>query len=183
MTGQHGRRGPPPGTVPVVVNGDVLMVDSAGLAVQAGAVTVYPEGFAVTLRVLSDPRGAGPPPAPWALDVAERVRMTWLEVRYPDGRVRAADLNANTPRRQPRGPCVQAVDASASDGCDISRWWVTPLPPPGPVELAIHLNGEKTPTGVGSLDGAALLRAAARAQVIWPQPQEGGPGHAREDRA
>jgi hypothetical protein len=28
-----------------------------------------------------------------------------------------------------------------------------------------------------------LLRAAARAQVIWPQPQEDGPDHAHEDRA
>ncbi len=167
----------------MVVPGDVLVVNSAGLAVWAGAVTVYPEGFAFTLRVLSDSRRAGPPPAPWALDVAERVRMTWLEVCYPDGRVRAADLNANTPRRQPRGPRVQAMDASASDGCDISRWWVTPLSPPGPVELAIHLNGQKTPTGVGRLDGAALLRAADRAQIIWPEPREDGPDHAHEDQA
>lgn len=169
MTGQDGRSIPPPGTIPVVMPGDLLVVNTAGLVVWAGAVTVYPEGFAFTLRTLSDTRRPGPPPAPWALDVAERERMTWLEVRYPDGRVRAADLNANTPGRQPRGPHLQVMDATGSDGCDVSRWWITPLPPPGPVELAVHLNGEKTPTGVGRLDGAALLSAADRAQVIWSE--------------
>jgi len=162
--------------------GDVLVVDAAGLAVWAGAVTVYPHGFAFTLRTLSDSRRIGPPPTPWALDVAERERMTWLEVRYSDGRTRAADLNANTPPRQPQGPHLRAMDAGGSDGCDISRWWVTPLPPPGPVDLAIHLNGDKTPTGVGRLDGAALLSAATRAQVIWLEPREDRPGDAHGDQ-
>lgn len=170
-----GRSVPPPGVVPVVVPGDVLVVNAAGLVVSAGAVTVYPEGFAFTLQTLSDTRRPGSPPAPWALDEAERERMTWLEVRYPDGRTRAADLNANTPHRQPGGPRLQVMDASGSDGCDMSRWWVTPLPPPGPVELAIHLNGAKTPTGVARLDGAALLSAADRAQIIWPGPPEDRP--------
>ena len=118
MTGEDGRGAAPPGTVPMVVPGDVLVVDTAGLVVWGGAVTVYPQGFAFTLRTLSDLRRAGPAPTPWALDVAERERMTWLEVRYGDGRSRAADLNANTPPRQPRGPHLRAMDAGGSDGCE-----------------------------------------------------------------
>jgi predicted P-loop ATPase len=121
MTGRRSRIGPPSGTVPVVVPGDVVLASSAGLVVWAGAVTVYPEGFAFALLTLTDTRRAGQP-ASWALDVAERGRMTWLEIGYPDGRRRAADMNANTPRRQPGGPHVTVLDASVSDGCGDSRW-------------------------------------------------------------
>ena len=165
MTGED-RPGPPPGTVPVVVSADVVLARTARMVVWAGAVTVYPEGFEFTLVTLYDARSAAPP-ASWALDTSERGRMTWLEVGYSDGRRRAADLNANTPPRQRRGPHLTVLDASSSDGCDVSRWWVTPLPPPGPVELAIHLNGETSPTGVGRLDGATLARAADQAEVVW----------------
>ena len=158
---------PPPGTVPVVIPGDVVLVHSTGLVVWAGAVTVYPEGFAFTLRTLWD-TSCTMPPAAWALDVAERDRMTWLEIRYPDGRARSADLNANTPHRQPRGPHLEFLSGEGSEGCDDSRWWATPLPPPGQVELAIHLNGERAATGAGHLDGTALVSAAARTQSVWP---------------
>lgn len=168
MTGWDVRRGPPAGTVPVVVPGD-LVARAVGLAVWAGAVTVYREGFAFTVLTLADTRRVAPP-APWALDVPERDRMTWLTVGYADGRSRAADLNANTPRRQPRGPHVSFLNGSGSDGRDESRWWVTPLPPPGPVTLAIHLNGQRTPTSVGNLDGGAIAHAAASAETRWPEP-------------
>ena len=172
VTGGGERPGPPSGTVPVVVPSDVVVVRAAGMVVWAGAVTVYPEGFEFTLLTLYDARTTTPP-ASWALDIAERGRMTWLEVQYPDGRRRAADLNTNTPHRQRQGPHLRVLDASGSDGCDVSRWWVTPLPPPGPVDLAIHLNGETTPTGVGRLDGAAMARAADRAEAVWSEPPPG----------
>ena len=164
MTGQNSRRGPPSGTVPVVVPGDVVLARTAGLVVWAGAVTVFPEGFVFTLLTLFDTRHSGPP-SYWALDVAERGRMTWLEIGYPDGRRRAADMNASTPDDQPGGPHLGMLDGSGS----YSRWWVTPLPPPGPVELAVHLNGEVTPAAVGHLDGAAMVSAAGRAEAVWPE--------------
>jgi hypothetical protein len=55
-------------------------------------------------------------------------RMTWLEIRYADGRARAADLNANTPPGQSQGPHVHMLNGGGSDGCDDSRRWVIPLP-------------------------------------------------------
>jgi hypothetical protein len=156
----------------VVVPGDVVVARAVGIVVWAGAVTAYPEGFEFTLLTLHDARSTAPP-ASWALDTAERGRMTWLEIGYPDGRRRAADLNTNTPHRQRQGPHLSVLDASGSDGCEVSRWWVTPLPPPGWVELAIHLNGKTTPTGVGRLDGAAIATAAGRAEAVWSEPPRG----------
>jgi hypothetical protein len=164
------RRTPPSGIVPVTVPGDAILTRTPTLAVWAGAVTVYPEGFVFTLLTLFDRRRTKPP-ADWAMDVPERDRRSWLEVRYADGRARAADLNANTPRDQPKGPHLRMLNGEASqwpEGEDESRWWVTPLPPPGPVELVLHLNGDAGPVVSGRLDGAALAEAAAQAHAAWP---------------
>jgi hypothetical protein len=159
---------PPGGVVPVVVPGDLVLVREPGLAVWAGAVTVFPEGFEFTLLILSDASRV-PPPADFALDVPDRGRMSWLEVRFADGRRRAADLNANTPPDQPQGPQMTLQYGAGADGWLRSMWWVTPLPPPGPVELTIHLGGAEGTTGTGLLDGARLTEAASRADVVWPQ--------------
>jgi hypothetical protein len=159
---------PPAGVIPVTVPGDVVLLRAPGLAVWARAVTVFPDGFAFTLQTLFDTMVTNPP-ASWALDAPQRCRETWLAIRFSDGRYRAADLNANTPRDQPQGPHLRFYGglASRTGGWERSRWWATPLPPPGPVELAIHLNGQAGPSGVGYLDGEALTAAAARAQTLW----------------
>jgi hypothetical protein len=168
VTGPRSLPRPPAGVIPVTLPGDVVLVRAPALAVWAGAVTVFADSFAFTLLTLSDTRVTRPPES-WALDVPQRSRETWLAVRFSDGRYRAADLNANTPPHQPQGPHVRFSGGQANwtDGWDRSRWWVAPLPPPGPVELAIHLNGQDDPTGVGYLDGDALTAAAARAQTLW----------------
>lgn len=167
MTSVRRRTGPPGGTVPVVVPGDVVLVDTPGLVVWAGAVAAYPEGFEFTLLMLS---GAGPLAElpSWALDAPLRDQGAWIAVRFGDGRYRAADMNANTPFDQPQGPHVRMQHAEGHGNCDTSRWWVSPLPPPGPVELAIHLNGDLNPAGTAQLDGAALVRAASAAAIVWP---------------
>jgi hypothetical protein len=165
---------PPGGTVPVVVPGDLVLVDKPGLVIWAGAVTVYPGGFEFTVSLLFDVRRIEVL-ADFVLAVPPRGRETWIAVRFCDGRYQEADLNANTPRGQPQGPdlTMQHGLGSWTEGWNTSRWWVSPLPPPGPVELEVHLNGEASPTGTGNLDGTALVGAAASAEVLWPDvPQE-----------
>jgi hypothetical protein len=169
MTRRMGTSAPPGGVIPVVVPGDVVLVREPGLAVWAGAVTVFPKGFQFTLLALFD-TDRGLPPVDFALLTHERDHLTWLEITYADGRARAADLNANTPSSQPEGPHLDAhgVQVSWSGGWARSDWWVTPLPPAGPVELAIHIGGSETPTGTGRLDGRLIADAASGAEVLWP---------------
>ncbi len=163
--------GAPNGVIPVVVPGDAVLVRQSSLAVWAGGVTVFPAGFEFTLLILSDSVHRESP-ADFALDVHERGQLTWLEMAYADGRRRSADLNANAPAVQPGGPQLTLVsgDSDATEGLGVTRWWVTPLPPPGPVELKIHLNGTGPSTGSGHLDGAAIAAAAARIEVLWEAP-------------
>jgi len=169
MTQPRYRPTPPGGTIPVVVPGDLVLVRKPGLAVWAGAVTVFPEGFQFTLLTLFDTSRARLP-GDSALDPHERDSMTWLEMWYADGRYRVADLDEIMPPGQPQGPhmVLQYSMGAWSEGWLRDIWWVTPLPPPGLVELAIHIGGEKSPTGTGHLDGALLADAASSAEVLWP---------------
>jgi hypothetical protein len=158
---------PPPDIAPVTVPGDTTLLRKPGLVISAGEVRAWPRGFEFALSMLSDiDRADAVPTAGLALYPRERGSHCWLSVRYPDGRERSADLNANTPFDQPEGPHLTFVDGAASDteGWDHSRWWVTPLPPPGPVRITIHLGGHSDETGSGYLDGQLIAEAGTRAQ-------------------
>jgi hypothetical protein len=158
---------PSPGAMPVTVPGDTTLLRKPGLVISAGAVRAWPQGFEFTLSMLGDLDRAGAVPAESiALYPEERGPHSWLSVRYADGRERSADLNANMPFDQPEGPHLKCVYGAASDtdGWDHSRWQVTPLPPPGPVQITIHMGGHSEETGSGYLDGQAIAEAGARAQ-------------------
>jgi hypothetical protein len=160
---------PPPGITPITVPGDITLLLRPGLMISAGAVRAWPQGFEFTLSMLTSINHADPvPPESMALYPEERGPHSWLSVRYADGRERSADLNANTPFDQPEGPHLTFVDGEASytdtDGWDYSQWRVTPLPPPGPVQITIHLGGHPDVTGSGYLDGRAIAEAGTRAQ-------------------
>jgi hypothetical protein len=158
---------PPPGIVPVTVPGDTTLLSKPGLVISAGSVRAWPQGFEFTLTMLGDifvPDGV--PAESMALYPKERGSHSWLSVRYADGRERSADLNSNTPFDQPEGPHLTFLDGEGSytEGWDYSRWWVRPLPPPGPVQITIHLGGHSEETGSGDLDGQAIAEAGTHAQ-------------------
>jgi hypothetical protein len=161
------RDGPPPDIMPVTVPGDTTLLRKPELVISAGAVRAWPQGFEFTLSMLTNIDLPDAVPAESiALYPKERGSHSWLSVRYADGRERSADLNANTPFDQPEGPhltCLYA-ESSDTDGWDHSRWWVTPLPPPGLVQITIHVGGYSDVTGSGYLDGQAIAEAGTRAQ-------------------
>jgi hypothetical protein len=155
----------PPQTLPATAPGDTVLLRRPGQAIWAGAVSAWPEGFEFTLLVLNDVHLAeAPPPEALALHPGERGPNAWISVQYADGRARAADLNTNTPTEQNAGPHLSFIygESSATEGWDLSRWWVTPLPPPGLIQLTIHLGHHSNTTGTGHLDGQAIIQAAHR---------------------
>ena len=158
---------PPPDIMPVAVPGDTTLLRKPGLVISADAIRAWPQGFEFTLSMIGDLDRAGAVPAESiALHLEERGPHSWLSVQYADGRERSADMNTNTPFDQPDGPHMKCVygEGSYSAGWDHSRWWVTPLPPPGPVQITIHLGGNSNVTGSGHLDGQAIAEAGTRAQ-------------------
>jgi hypothetical protein len=148
---------PSPRDIPVAIPGDLILVHQPGLLAYAGAFTVSSAGFEFMVRIARDTiRDPELRPQPWALHLDQRDHQTWLEARFADGRVCAypsADMSENV--------CLEFLFGEDRDGCSDTQWWVSPLPPPGPVELTLHL-GEAT--GKAALDAAAVLDAAATVQ-------------------
>lgn len=150
--------------LPVTVPGDIVLFRDAGLVIWAGTVSAWAEGFEFSLLMLADVGRSDAAVLPeLALDVEERGQNAWLSLQYADGRSRASDLNANTPYDQPAGPHLDFLSGQSiiSEGRHCSRWFVAPLPPPGPIQLTIHLGGHSGRSGVGYLDGRVIAHSGS----------------------
>jgi hypothetical protein len=179
---------PPLRDIPVAVPGDLLLVQEPGLLVWVGAFAVSSAGFEFALRITVDVRDpAAPMPEPFALHLRERDHRTWLEVRFADGRTCAADLaNCTWPDgQQDIRVTFMFAGGRNQEGRAESQWRVSPLPPPGPLELTIHLNGRAGPTGTAAWGGfgvrsgrptSAADSASARAAQDRGVVEHGLPG-------
>lgn len=155
---------PPAEDVPVAVPGDLILVRSSGLVAWIGALTVTSAGFEFTLSLTAGAEGREV--AYFALHEGERGDHTWLGVRFADGRETTADLNSHTWPGGSENLWLNCLYGDAMGaGWHDSRWWVSPLPPPGPVELTVHLNGDAGPSGTGTINGQALLDAASAVET------------------
>lgn len=158
---------PPAPDIPVAVPGDLILVRQPGLLAYAGAFTVSSTGFEFTVRIAADiARHPGLMSRSWALHLDWREHHWWLEMRFADGRICAADLNTNTWPGTSQDIRVKLLSGESRDGCSNTQWWVSPLPPPGPVELTIHLNGQDAPVGSATIDAGPLLEAAAKVERV-----------------
>jgi hypothetical protein len=180
--------GPPEWALPVTVAGDLVLVRRGGVLVSVGAVCAYPVGFEFYLTVGFD-RGQAAGRRAWvrgdrllgfhARTPQERESVTRITVGFADGA--AADSVALLRRIPPGEPVLRFAGGDSVIGSYLSvlraesRWWVSPLPPPGPVEFRVFLHGAAGPDGTASMDAGVIVAAAGRSQVLWPAPA-GEPG-------
>jgi hypothetical protein len=168
-----------PGSVP----GELMLIRTGQVAVAIGSVRAYPNGFEFTAHVRMrseddnkpgwhDPfarhgRRGGQPPG----DVLR------LGVMYADGRRGAINAGHWPPDEADPGRLI--VQHGASGG-SARRWdgqfWVHPLPPEGPVTFVASWPSYGVAETRAELDGAAIVAAAGRAVMLWPEEPEIEPG-------
>jgi hypothetical protein len=181
MPGEVWAGAPPEWALPVTVAGDLVLVRQGGVLVSVGAVCAYPVGFEFYLTFCFDRsqtagRRAGVPGDRMlgfhARTPQERESATRIVVGFADGTT--ADSVVPLARVTPGVPVLRFAGGDSEIGSYLSvlraerRWWVSPLPPPGPVEFRVFLHGAAEPDGTASMDAAAILEAAARSQALWP---------------
>jgi hypothetical protein len=162
---------PPAWALPVTLPGDLVLISQPGTLVGIGPICACPAGFTFYLMASLDSTVANPPELLFlGRTTYERQNMTRFLIRYIDGMTaasghnrRAAEKGELTLRycgeqRQPNGNWVRQE----------SMWWVSPLPPPGPVDFQIHLPAPQQATGAAHYDGTAIIQAASRSEVLWP---------------
>jgi hypothetical protein len=191
-TGHEGwDESPPARALPVTVAGDLVLVREGGVLVSVGAVCVYPEGFEFFLTIGFDSRDG----AAWRTRMpgdqilgfhmrtaAERESATRIVVGFPGGKS-ADSADSRTGKVVPGEPALRFCGGDSGirsffpmqRGGEVlraeSRWWVTPLPPPGLVDFSVFLHGAAEPDGTATMDAAVIIEAARGSQVLWPDAE------------
>ena len=164
---------PPEAELPGIVPIETLHFDrSEQAAVAIIGIAAYARGFEFFLARRIRPGTPGLDEDPTPEMRRRRRRLAELEdfpisVRFSDGRTAIS----GRPRgdSEPAGPVLQPRGGGGTSHAQLFRWWVWPLPPPGPLEFIcqwpVYGIGE-TRTGI---DGQLILDAARRSVQLWPE--------------
>ncbi|HTU30689.1 MAG TPA: hypothetical protein VMF07_14990 [Solirubrobacteraceae bacterium] len=195
---QAARANPPPWTgrpqgVPLgALVSDLLLARSDRAAVYVDYLDAYPEGFELEVRASTrvaydalaregDRSGPDPFGRHWPM-VGERsdvlpAQLLRVGVRFADGR---AVTSIGGHDRPVGGPVMDALAGGGHRGGEESRfhqgYWISPLPPPGPVSIVCEWPAVDIPVACRQIDGQAVLDAAERARAMF-----GDPHHVRND--
>lgn len=173
------RRQEPENEVPVPVALSPVVVRTDDVAVVLSGFQAFTSGFAFTLSVLlrHDPGHRS--------DVFGQVAG-----HAPSGELLLLGLELTDGRRaSSAGPAAWAPPPGDQDDADDAlvlvsgggggggrrydqRYWVAPLPPPGPVRFVVRWDAQGVPESAAEVDGAAIAAAGAGAQELWPWEPE-----------
>ena len=163
------RMSPPDNEVPVSLPMDRILARTDDVAVALHGLAVYSTGLVFHLAVRVRPGAA---------QRVELERVLWVHfpmeregepflvgVELADGR-RATSLE--TP--DPRSDVVfsnWSSSSSGSGGAD-QTWWLSPLPPQGPLRVIVRCETIGIRETSTELDATAIGRAAADVVTLWP---------------
>jgi hypothetical protein len=96
-----------------------------------------------------------------------------LGVQFADGDV-ATNLGRPSfpsPDSEPTGPVLLSDGGGGGGRRYDMRYWLWPLPPPGPVSFVCEWPARGIPESRAELDAQLILRAAERAIHLWPEDE------------
>jgi hypothetical protein len=163
--------GPPDGVLGRPVPISAVIVRTASLVIAVQRVTAYPTGLEleITVRVRTEPVHGS----------FDRIqRRTWggtsafpgealrVGVVFPDGR-RAWSENFGTGPPPSGDVTLLPIGGSGTQARFDQRFWVAPLPPPGPLGVVVEWESRDLPETRVDLDAAAIVDAADGAESLW----------------
>jgi hypothetical protein len=175
------RYGRPSNELPVPVPVSVVLARTDDVAVALVGVQAYTSGISFTLsvrlrhsRVLPGRRDLHELVGGWSARTEGRLL---LGVEFSDGRAASTAGVGRSPA--PGSGLGQALLVPAGGGGgELSvdhDYWLTPVPPPGPLDVVLACAGLGIEETTVQLDGDALVQAAARAEVLWPAAETDEP--------
>ena len=159
-----------PGIVPI---GTRPFGRSEQTAITITAILAYSNGFEIFLTRLRRPDARGfdedldPGPPGGTLVDPETFRFT---VEFSDGRTVTHDGPHGRSSGRARGdtepvePILWSRGGGGTSHYQLMRWWVSPLPPRGPVEFICQLGTREIRGGIGA---DSILDAAQRSFRVW----------------
>ena len=179
VPGETGGGRPPPwtgrprGQPPGVVASELLLGRSPAASIDMAYLDAYPSGFEFAVRAT-----ALPGMLESRLDVFGRhwpmvgdsrdeipPHLLRLGVQFADGR---SAMNIAGHDRPPAGPVMWPLHGGGG-GCRFHHtYWVSPLPPSGPVALVCEWPAAGIPLSRREIDAQLILDAADRSRAIFP---------------
>ena len=144
--------GPPDHLLGQPVPTEVVVARTPTVVVAVDRVVAYPNGFelGVTVRTHDEP-------VPGSFETG--TRRSWSGTAAFPGQSLTVGLDGNL--------TIVPVSGSGTQTRFDQRFWVMPLPPPGPVSLIVEWPARDLPEARADLDGSAIVEAAARAEPLW----------------
>lgn len=176
--------GPPACTLPAVLGEEIILATTERVAVCLIRLGVYPTGFEFELLTMAADDGQDLDPLgmrrePDTVDATGSQRLSF-RTEYADGST--GDYRNRTLPDWDARP-TQPVLRSGSGGGGGSTWfqkmWAWPLPGPERFSFWCEWPAVGIPPTRHELDGQTFMDAAARARVVFPEPEPpqmwGGP--------
>lgn len=169
--------GPPRGVVPAVVPIERLLSRTEDVAIYLSGCWAYPPGFEIEVFVVARDEDSSLDPYSY-----QHEFETQRTGEIPPGKLRLglqfADGTTVTntgrdfewewgPELEPKGPRMSGTRGQGGEGEWSHAFWVWPLPPAGSLEFVWEWPAAGNPLSRVELDGAAIIEAASRAQVIF----------------
>lgn len=178
--------------LPVTVGADLTLIRQSGLLAFAGPICAYPVGFLFYLTISANSRALDPrlqqgPPEDlvnfWTMDESQPAAR--IQVGFSDGRT--AESGDDTAGQATASGIVlnysggfPSLRSNAPVLTAESCWWVSPLPPDGPVHFAITLpefpgGTHSAAVGRAELDASLITAAASKSSPLWPGAESDSP--------
>jgi len=162
---------PSEGTLHSVFAVNELVMQSDLVAIGIDHLEVYPNGFTISLIMRVNPRRVGD--LMRALGPGDASRSLRVRVRFADGRTTRSgpsDGSLLDLTKDEQGVPTDPYLSMKSSRGTLSGWralaWVYPLPPDGPFEIFVSLEGSDDESSI-VVDGSAVREGAVRAREIW----------------
>ncbi|HEX5995850.1 MAG TPA: hypothetical protein VFY84_11970 [Jiangellales bacterium] len=176
----HRRMSPPENEFPAGVGITVLLGRSDDAAAGITQLEAYSTGFRFTLNVRlrqARPEIVGgrlfmlisPRPHP-GIEIPLEERLL-LGLEYPDGHRASTLQDMRVGLGLGAGGQQLVLFQQGGNGDELSvdqTYWVSPLPPEGPVTFVLAWPAFGMPESRTVVDGAAIRAAADRSQLLWP---------------
>ena len=158
----------PENEIPVALPLNTLLARTGDVAIALVGLQVHMTGLSFGLVVRMRP-GAVPPRRLDGLFFSPpptRVRFL-LGVELADGR-RVTNLEEHWRPGPDDDLVLNQGGGSGGDTAVDQSWWLSPLPPDGPVHVVVRCDDLGIPETRTELDGTAIWRAAGQVVELWP---------------
>jgi hypothetical protein len=166
----HRRIEPPGNEVPVTLPQNVLLARTDDVAVALLGLQVSSTGvsFHLTVRARASAlRRLDHRLTELVWDHGPRGSRFLLGVEFSDGR-----RGSSLPGGSSEGVLLHSRGGGGGETSISQRWWLSPLPPEGPVRVVVRCPELGIEEAAVQLDGAAIRRAADDVVTLWPWEPE-----------